>query len=337
MAKAVKMKDIAERLNVSTMTISKALSGKPGVSDSLRERIRMLAMEMGYVSPGAPKDLYYTFGVIIESHYIEKCDTFYWKLYQEINMRASRQNCFILLGIVEDASRENLEIPKIVKENKVDGLLILGGMERYYLEVLVASAGVPIVYIDFYDEQIFEDSVISNGFYGSYCMTNYLFDRGHREIAFVGTLFSSKNITDRFLGYEKSMLEHGEAVREEWVIPDRDGEKNLYDIIVLPDQMPTAFVCNCDQTACRLIGELQRNGYDVPGDISVVGYDDYLHPGLCNVEITSYGVDMGQMAALGINLLIRKIQGKTYRKGFHIVEGYFVERESAASRETEII
>ena len=54
MAKAVKMKDIADRLNVSTMTISKALSGKPGVSDSLRERIRMLAMEMGYVSPGAP-------------------------------------------------------------------------------------------------------------------------------------------------------------------------------------------------------------------------------------------------------------------------------------------
>ena len=80
------------------------------------------------------------------------------------------------------------------------------------------------------------------------------------------------------------------------------------------------------------IDELQRNGYDVPGDISVVGYDDYLHPGLCNVEITSYGVDMGQMAALGINLLIRKIQGKTYRKGFHIVEGYFVERESGVFR-----
>lgn len=336
MAKAVKMKDLADRLNVSTMTISKALAGKPGVSDSMRDRIRMLALEMGYVPPGTVRDLNYTVGVLVESYYIDQCDTFYWKLYQEINMKAAKKNCYILLEILGDEERESLEMPKIVKENKVNGLIILGGMESRYLEALIMAVQIPVVYIDFYDAHFFEDSIISNSFYGTYYLTNYLFEKGHREIAFVGTVGGANNIMDRFLGYEKSMLEHGERIREDWVIPDRDGERNLYDVMVLPEQMPTAFVCNCDLSASRLIGELQRNGYRVPEDISVVGYGDYLHPGLCNAGITSYGVDMGQMAHMGINLLLHKIQGKAYKKGFHVVEGYFAEKESVAARETEI-
>lgn len=338
MAKAVKMKDIAERLNISTMTVSKALSGKPGVSEPMRERIKMLALEMGYISAGEAREetkRSYNIGVILANYYTEKCATFYWKLYQEINTRAVKQDCFVLLEILSTEAEQNKEMPKMVRENKVDGLLVLGCMESGYLKSLLETVRVPVVYMDFYDDSIYEDSVISNSFYGTYQITNYLFGKGHREIAFVGTLFSTKSITDRFLGYEKAMIEHGENIREEWIIPDRNEERDCYEMVSLPEKMPTAFVCNCDLTASRLIKQLQEKGYRVPEDISVVGYDDYLYPGLGNVEITSYGVDMEQMAAAGIDIMLNKIEGLDYQKGLHVVEGYLVERKSVAGRNPE--
>lgn len=331
MAKAVKMKDIAERLNVSTMTVSKALSGKPGVGEPMREKIRQLAFEMGYVPSGENKQdskKSYNLGVILAKYYTEKCATFYWKLYQEINTRAVEQDCFVLLEIINEDEEKNLKLPKLISENKVDGLLILGSMESRYLKMLRDKVFVPVVYMDFYLDDICEDSVISNNFYGMYQVTHYLLERGHEDIAFVGTLFSTKSITDRYLGYEKAMMEFGREIRKEWVINDRNEARESYDSIELPLRMPTAFVCNCDLTASKLIKKLKERGYRIPQDVSIVGYDDYLYPGLCDVEITSYGVDMEQMAVTGIDVLLNKIAGEQKRCGLHIVDGYMTEKES---------
>ena len=60
----------------------------------------------------------------------------------------------------------------------------------------------------------------------------------------------------------------------------------------------------------------------------MVGYDDYLYPGLCNVEITSYGVNMELMASTGIDILVRKIEETDYKGGLHVIPGYLVEKES---------
>ena len=98
--------------------------------------------------------------------------------------------------------------------------------------------------MDFCDEKADTDAVISDSYYGAYRMTNYLFDMGHREIAYVGTLLATGSITDRYLGYTKSLMEHGVAVREDWTIPDRDiqtGEIDTDRLMQLPQEMPTAF------------------------------------------------------------------------------------------------
>ena len=153
MAKAVKMKDIAEKLNISTMTVSKALSGKPGVSDSMREKIKNLALEMGYVFPGESTDEVkksYNIGVILANYYTEKCATFYWKLYQEINTKAVERDCFVMLEIISDEEEGSLMVPKLIRENKVDGLLVLGCMDNQYLQMLIEKIHVPVVFIDFY-------------------------------------------------------------------------------------------------------------------------------------------------------------------------------------------
>ena len=164
-------------------------------------------------------------------------------------------------------------------------------------------------------------------------MTNYLFRMGHRQIAYVGTLLYTGSITDRYFGYAKSLMEHGVEIREDWIIKDRDmehGKVGEDGVLQLPMEMPTAFVCNSDLTASELIKLLEENGYSVPEDVSVVGFDNYLYPGLCDVEITTYEVDMKEMARKSINILIKKMETESYKKGVSVIEGHLVYKDSVS-------
>ena len=294
MAKTVKLADIAEKVGVSTVTVSKALSGQKGVSEEMREKIKQLADELGYRSPSENKrqttEKQYNIGVIIQEVYLDKYDSFYLTMYQELNKRAVARGCFTLL---ESMSRESVlsnVMPLLVQEKKVDGLIVVGDMTQTYMEHLEAEAGIPVVCMDFYNDTINLDTVISNSFYGTYALTNYLFQMGHKKIAYVGTVGTTNSITDRYLGYAKSLLEHHIEVRKDYVIDDRDtktGRMDLDKYYQLPEDMPSAFVCNCDLAASYLIRKLRANGYRVPEDISVVGFDNYLFPGLCDIGIST--------------------------------------------------
>lgn len=337
MAKAVKLADIANLVGVSTVTVSKALSGQKGVSDEVREKIKQIADELGYRSPSENKrhtiEKQYNIGVIIQEVYLDKYDSFYLKMYQELNKRAVSRGCFTLLeSISREAVLEN-EMPLLIKEKKVDGLVVIGDMTKEYMRYLEADADVPVVCMDFYNDTVGLDTVISNSFYGTYALTNYLFSMGHRKIAYVGTIATTNSITDRYLGYEKSMLEHHITVRPDYVIEDRDTENGKIDVdkfFKLPKDMPTAFVCNCDLTASYLIKKLNNCGYRVPEDISVVGFDNYLYPALCDIGITTYEVNISEMARRVVHKIVRKIAKEDYTAGIFIVDGHTVLKDSVA-------
>ena len=339
MAKTVKLADIAEKVGVSTVTVSKALSGQKGVSEEMREKIKQLADELGYRSPSENKrqttEKQYNIGVIIQEVYLDKYDSFYLTMYQELNKRAVARGCFTLL---ESMSRESVlsnVMPLLVQEKKVDGLIVVGDMTQTYMEHLEAEAGIPVVCMDFYNDTINLDTVISNSFYGTYALTNYLFQMGHKKIAYVGTVGTTNSITDRYLGYAKSLLEHHIEVRKDYVIDDRDtktGRMDLDKYYQLPEDMPSAFVCNCDLAASYLIRKLRANGYRVPEDISVVGFDNYLFPGLCDIGITTYEVNIGEMARRVVHKIVRKTANENYTAGVFIVDGHMVIKDSVTRK-----
>ena len=110
----------------------------------------------------------------------------------------------------------------------------------------------------------------------------------------------------------------------------RTATRKQVNMLRLPKNMPTAFVCNCDLTAGLLVRKLTENGYRVPEDISVVGFDNYLYPGLSDIQITTYEVDMEEMAEKSVRKLICKISNENYKQGIPIVEGHIVLKESVA-------
>ncbi len=335
MAKAVKLADIADKLGVSKVTVSKALSGQKGVGEDLRRKIIDLADEMGYKSPSAIKNnkyaKSYNLAVIIQEKHFDKYDSFYMQMYKQVNAKALSKSSYTMLEVVSQQMEDKGELPRLIQDEKVDGIIIIGMFATSYLRLLKAKAKVPIVYMDFIDENEPEDSVISDSFYGSFMLTNYLYDCGHTRIAYVGTLLSTDSITDRYLGYVKALMEHGKGIDDIIVINDRDINKAAQfapELLKLPKKLPTAFVCNCDKTAGVLIKRLEMDGYKIPDDISVVGYDNYIFPGTVDVDITTYEVDIKEMARQAVNIVIAKISGETYRSGTRIVEGRMVIKNS---------
>lgn len=337
MAKAVKLADIAEMVGVSTVTVSKALSGQKGVSEEVRRKIRSIAEELGYQQPSVARKSQnhknFNIGILISERFLVKYESFYWQMYQAVATRATAEECFTMLEVIGKAEEENRKMPKLVQERKVDGIIVIGKMMDAYLQHLNTEAGIPVIYLDYYNGREASDSVISNSYYGTYELTYYMYRMGHRKIAYVGTLLATESITDRYFGYQKALLELGLEQKKDWVLDDRHietGEIDTVNMLQIPKDMPTAFVCNCDLTASFLIKKLKDNGYRVPEDISVVGFDNYLYPGLSDIQITTYEVDLEEMARRAIHNMISKISNENYKPGIHIVEGHMVLKESVA-------
>lgn len=340
MAKAVKMADIAKVMGVSTVTVSKALSDQKGVSEELRVKIKEKAQEMGYKTASARyrersgNGRSYTFGVIVSDRFLAKYESFYWNLYQEVATAAVQKGCFTMLEVLKAEDEDQLVMPRLLGERKAEGLIIIGRLQEKYMEKLMEQVDIPFILLDFTDRNGMYDAVISNSYMGMYRMTNYLFDMGHREIGFVGNIFFTGSITDRFFGYLKSLAEHGMELNKEWVLQDRNQQTGRSDVGFawkLPKKMPSAFVCNNDVAAAALVEHLQQEGYRVPQDISVVGYDNYQPPGLCGVEITTYEVDMSGMAEQTVENLISKLAGESYKQGVTIVDGRIIYKESVSA------
>lgn len=330
MDKKVRMADIAQTLGVSVVSVSKALSGKEGVGDEMRQRILNLAQEMGYVPlRSKPQEKAASqsgnIGILVADRYFAD-NTFYSNLYRHVLMCFNSYGYSALLDIVSPEAERNCVIPAMIQNKKVDGLIFMGEISRDYLRAMIKS-GLPYLLLDFYDDDLDAHAVISDNTAGGYRLTSHLIQSGRKEVGFVGSIHATSSIMDRFLGYTKALLGAGQPLRMEWVLEDRDAD-NVYLPLRFPEKMPQAFVCNCDEVAYNLVIRLKREGYRVPEDVAVVGYDDYYYAQLCTPQLTTYRVNVEEMGRTVAQQLIGRIRGEQTDKGNTVIRGKFIKRDS---------
>lgn len=336
MAKNVTMRDIAKKVGVSTVTVSKALTDKDGVGSELRAVIKATAEEMGYtysgIGDGFRRGRSYNIGVIVEEHYVDNSTTvflFYMKMYNSINKQMSQFHYSVIMEAITSKMLAEHRMPDIVTERKVDGVIVLGQMKSDYLKVLRENK-LPVVYLDFYDRTMEVPSVINDNMYGTYMLTNYLVAMGHKKIAYVGSIDATASILDRYLGYYRSLLTHQLKMPDDYIIPDRDDEGYSIDL-QMPKEMPTAFVCNCDGTANLLMKLLISRGYRIPQDISVVGFDNYSAEFDYNLpKLTTIEVNIEEMTKNAVEMIIRLLKGEENLGGRKVISGKLIIRDSVA-------
>lgn len=330
--KSVRMIDIAERLGISVVSVSKGLSGKDGVSDEMRARIQATAKEMGYRAPGASVEATggKTIGVLVQERFFSE-STFYSSLYRELVKQCSAGKDFAMMEIVTHQAEAEKQTPMFISQRKVDGLILMGELTPCYVD-MIAQCGLPYLLLDFHREGFSESSVVSDNVTGGYLLTQHLLAQGYQDVAFVGSIWATTSIMDRYLGYVKALLKAGLSLREDWRLEDRN-QRGDFLSVQLPEQMTRAFVCSCDEVAYRLVRQLTAAGYRVPEDVAITGYDDYGFSTISTPPLTSYRVDTETMARLAVEKLQRQIAGTPEGSPTVIVPGKLIPRASTGAVE----
>lgn len=337
MNKRVTLIDIAQKVGVSNVAVHKALNDKPGVSDEMRARIKQVAQEMGYQGTVAAKqEPAKMIGVVIPESYYGFSGTFYGQLYEKVVKALQKYNSYGILELLTPDMQKNKIKPQMVQDHRIEGLILMGIVDEQYVNMIQQEVKLPVVFLDTYFSTQQLDTVISDGYYGTYMLTSRLISLGHRKIAFVGSVDKTSSIADRYYGYRRALRESGIEFIDKWEIPDRDdtGYTSEHIITQIPDC--TAYVCNCDMTADIVIGNLEKFGIRVPEDISVVGFDNIIPAGFVDRNITTYEVNIDRMAELSVMMIINKINHDDSYNGIQIVSGRMIEKSTmAAAKNTQ--
>ena len=330
MAKPVRMADIADKLGISVVSVSKALAGKPGVSEEMRARVVALAQELGYEAARPRPEASGTgnLGVLVPSRFFAE-NAFYSSLYRALLLASADAGFGCMLEIVSPEAERTAALPALVTGHKVDGVIFMGNTAEGYLRA-VGGCGLPCLLLDFRLPGADFDCVYSDNLDGGFALTNHLLRGGRRRIGFVGSIRATSSIMDRYLGYQRALRMAGIVPREAWLLEDRD-EEGEFIPIRLPAELPEAFLCSCDEVAFNLVETLRAAGLEVPRDVAVCGYDDYRFATLCQPPLTSYRVNVEQMAETAVSRLTARIRQEQDAPLTFKVSGRMVVRESSGA------
>ncbi|MDR1550441.1 MAG: LacI family DNA-binding transcriptional regulator [Hungatella sp.] len=334
--KNVTMQDIADYLSISKVTVSKALNGKDGVGRELKEKIIAVSKELNYKLPESSKTCSgnsKNIAIFMKEKFAYGEAGFYLKFYQRISVELNERGYLAHLFPINSKEDRKGKLLPLLEKHDIAGVIFLGDIEKIFLSE-VKQTQLPCVLADTYDNDFDMDCVITESMYSMCELTTYLMKCGHKSIGFVGTITATNSIMDRYLGYCRAHLKAGLPIRDEWIIGDRNMEGENVEFM-LPEHMPTAFVCNCDDTAYRFVRMLTEKGYRVPEDISIVSFDNDIYAELCVPKLTTAEVDINQMACKSVELICEKTdQDNVRRRGVTFVNTAIIYRDSVRNMES---
>jgi len=324
--KRVTIYDIAKKLNISPSTVSRVLSNSNyPVSPEMRAIVLKTAREMNYypnlMARNLKKNVSKNIGIVLPSI----SNPFYPSVVRGIEDEAY-ENDYILLMCSCDRNKEReRKYFHYLMENYARGIItIFTDPTAEGINEFVNQGGVVLA---IHGEKLNNPQICSFYFDKSaegYTATKHLLDLGHKKIAFLtGPLTNSLRI-GKLEGYKKALTEAGIAINDNYIYiaageSDLDYMDNVYDCqigIQLTRQMlmatpeVTAIVCMNDMMALGSISQLQDQGYNVPEDYSIVGFDDAFFANLIRPRITTVRFEKYNIGRLAMRMLNDIIRGK---------------------------
>lgn len=307
--KKVTLKEIGEQLGLSKVTVFNALNNRPGISEKTKELVLSTAKKMHYTPANTRYKTGQKFIFAIKKEYFTSIhEHFYTDIYYYINLECQAiESSIDILFFNDDNFYDAIRAECAAKT--VNGVFLVGEASDVVLKDL-PSLSVPTVNLDFYSPLYNYNYVYLNNYSMAYAATNHLIENGHSEIGFIGDINKTNAICDRFLGYMKSLIQAGIPYNPDWLIM-----KNIEDEValdkILPEKMPTAFVCHCDSAAYALYIALRIRNLSVPDDISVISFDNTDICKSMTPQLTSFGVSKERYAKRSMELMLDIINGET--------------------------
>jgi DNA-binding LacI/PurR family transcriptional regulator len=332
------IKDIAKRVGVSHSTVSRALRSNPLISDETSERIRKAAADMGYQASAAARSLKthrsQVLGVILSS----LDDPFFSEILQGVEDTAREAGYSLFIAASHRDPIRSQKIVLALMEHRAEGVIICSTSFSAGEGQKLLDGGFPVVVINNQSAENFRYAIFHDDFDGCCQLTRHLIELGHKKIAFLGDSLSGRTSEERLMGYRHEMQAAGISVPEGYVYHVSGGEpenglSSVNHFLEL-NRRPTAIVCFNDMQAIGLMKGMQQAGLDVPGDISITGFDNILFSAYTNPPVTTFdqpkrfiGIEATQL----LLKLLRPLEDQPANLSeMKVLKGQLLVRESTA-------
>lgn len=320
--------DVAEEAGVSKSLVSLVMRGSDRVSASSKEAVLDAARKLGYRPNAAARTMVrrrsYVIGVLVSNFH----NPFFADLIDGIDSAALNAGYrSILTTGNREAERERLAVSTLL-EMRVDGLILISpAFER---EIAIeASQTVPTVLVGKVMKAATVDSVSNDDRKGAGMAVDHLVELGHRRIAHIdGSV--EPGARPRRTGYERSMHRHGldnetRSVRGSFT--EEGGRTGMRRLLAEGPRPTAVFVAN-DLAAIGALEVLDAEGLNVPGDISVVGYDNTALAASHRLGLTSIDQPRSEMGHMAAGLILTRIEEKRTTARHVVLAPELVVRES---------
>lgn len=332
------IKDVARIAGVSIATVSRCINDPGCVREVTREKVQSAILETGY----SPNTLAQSFRrgkthvimVVLPS----VGDPFFTGVMRGIRSVASGQGYSILINETQFNTMTADEIGAMVVSRQVDGIVLLASLSPFGTEILSSNSqrALPIV---IGCETISPELA---GFPGVHIenetaareATGYLLKMGHRKIAFIRGQETSLLTRDREKGYRSRMHEAGIPVPEGWVVEGNltiDGAMQATGRLLDHPQRPTAIFCANDEMAMGCMHAVKTAGLKIPGDISIMGFDDTRYAAIVDPPLTTIRQPAEEIGERVMHRLLHEIEtGRSLTADAEIVSHKLIIRRSVA-------
>ncbi|OOM81495.1 HTH-type transcriptional repressor PurR [Clostridium puniceum] len=319
----VKISDVAKALETSTISVSRALSGRVGVGEELRNKILSKAKEMGYFKEKTNNEI--KIFVLHQKPFVQDTSN-YSHMVQGIEKAIQKIGSEYDLEFVDKDHQEELYLPyKLQKGISFDGIIFIGRFNNKYVEFISSKIKNQVFYTG-YSPSFDCDSVWYNFNNGGYKQCEYLIKKGHTQIGFLGNSSVYKN-KEKVLGITSALEDYKLTTKDEFFIYKENFEEKMLNLINSKDR-PTAIVCQWDYTAIKLIKFLYDKGIKVPEDISVIGSGNTEMSSLSIPALTTLELNIDYACEVAVSLLFKRIRNPEKPYENITINSVLVERDS---------
>ncbi|RKX54928.1 MAG: LacI family transcriptional regulator [Thermotoga sp.] len=327
------LKMIAQALGVHPSTVSRALSGKPGVSEELRSRIIKLAQEMGYFPDSRARSLRQGQTKIIGIVIPDMGNPFFSYAFSAMERVLFPLGYSLFLCVTEENNeKERVLLEKLISY-KVDGILAapVDRVKNTKLYREVQKRGIPVVFFDRRLVTLDTPYVVIDNRGAVTTLIDYLWKKGHRTLGVVTLHKESYTGMERFEAAMKRAKELGMEIKDEWVKDGMSTEMGAYRAtldLFKNDELPSAlFVCN-NVMALGVLKALKELKVKIPKDISLVTFDDSFWNQIFEPPITCVAQDPEQLGMIAATMMLDRIRYPEKKLSGVILKTHFIERES---------
>lgn len=328
------IRDVAIRAGVSRQTVSRVINGKPEVSPQTRLRVLGVIEELGYRPSAVARSMVTGRTCLLGCISHNLVDYTFACMIENAQAEARRLGYFVLTGSAPALDDVEPLLEEMLNRH-VDGLIVINphADDRYRLFLPLLKRGLPIAYLNDRPREEVVSCVRCDDLDGGYRATRYLIGLGHRAIATILGPTREVCTIDRLAGYRQALAEAGLGIDPALIVDgDWSPESGYHAVQHLLNSRRTftAIFAQNDRMAIGAIRALQEAGLEVPGDVSVIGFDDIPLAAYCHPPLTTLYQPMEECGRRAVRLLVETIQNPNRPPEQVLLRARLVERASCA-------